>query len=114
MKEIKKYIHSDSLYLEDPNEKRRQYNKEYYQKRKNKSQNISNQTAIETVLDLIQKQQKELEKKDKIIDLMAKYIEKLDIDEDICMKNIANTDFCNENYTNCKDCIKRYFERKVR
>ena len=41
--------------------------------------------AIETVLN-------ELEKKDKVIDEMADYISNLDIDEDICMKNITNTE----------------------
>ena len=56
---------------------------------------------------------KELDKKDKQIDLMAEYMSKQDIEEDICMKNKTNPDWCNENYTNCKDCIKQYFERKA-
>ena len=49
----------------------------------------------------------------KQIDLMAEYISKIDIEEDICIKNKTNPDWCNEDYTNCKDCIKQYFERKV-
>lgn len=85
------------------------------------------------LIKLIEKQQKEIEKnknfidflqlndvkklgeiikKDKIIDLMAEYINELDIDEDICSKNIINSDICNEQYSNCKACIKQYFERK--
>ena len=56
---------------------------------------------------------KELNKKDKQIDLMAEYISKRDVEEDICMKNRINADLCNEDYTNCKNCIKQYFERKV-
>lgn len=56
---------------------------------------------------------KELDKKDETIDLMAEYISNLDIDEDICMKNIANTELCNEKYSNCKECIKQYFEKKA-
>lgn len=56
---------------------------------------------------------KQIEKKDKIIDLMAEYINELDIDEDICSKNIINPDICNEQYSNCKACVKQYFERKV-
>ena len=56
---------------------------------------------------------KELDKKDKQIDLMAEYISKRDVEEDICMKNKTNPDWCNEDYTNCQDCIKQYFERKV-
>ena len=47
------------------------------------------------------------------IDLMAEYIATLDIDEDICMNNKINSEWCNEDYTNCKKCIKQYFERKV-
>ena len=46
------------------------------------------------------------------IDLMAEYISKIDIEEDICIKNKTNPDWCNEDYTNCKNCIKQYFERK--
>ena len=89
--------------------------------------------AIETVLNLITKLQKENEKykylyqkaldntvssdRENIqlkeqIDLMAEYISKIDIEEDICIKNKTNQDWCNEDYTNCKDCIKQYFERK--
>lgn len=56
---------------------------------------------------------KTLKQKDKQIDLMAEYMIKQDIEEDICMKNRINADLCNENYTNCKDCIKQYFERKA-
>lgn len=67
---------------------------------------ISNQLAIITVLNLI-------EKKDKIIDLMAEYISNLDIEEDICIKNTTNTDLCNEDYTKCKECVIEHFNRKI-
>ena len=60
---------------------------------------------METVNKLIEK--------DKIIDLMAEFISKQDIEEDICIKNVMNADLCNEEYTNCKDCIKQYFTLKV-
>ena len=65
--------------------------------------------AIETVLSLIKEQQEKMENKDKQIDLMAEYISKRDVEEDICMKNKTNPDWCNEDYTNCQDCIKKYF-----
>ena len=65
--------------------------------------------AIEIVLSLIKEQQEEIEKKDKQIDLMAEYISKRDVEEDICMKNKTNPDWCNEDYTNCQGCIKKYF-----
>ena len=61
---------------------------------------------IETVLDT-------LKEKDKEIDLMSGYIATLDIEEDICMKNKTNPDWCNEDYTKCKECIKQYFKRKA-
>lgn len=54
----------------------------------------------------------ELKKKDKVIDLMAKYIADID-NEDICFE-IENK-HCDKNmdYGECEDCIKQYFERKV-
>lgn len=53
-----------------------------------------------------------IEKKDKVIDLMAKYIADID-NEDICFE-IENK-HCDKNmdYGECEDCIKQYFERKV-
>ena len=62
----------------------------------------------------IKKLQKENEEKNKQINLMAEYIATLDIEEDICMNNKINSEWCNEDYTNCKKCIKQYFERKVK
>ena len=83
--------------------------------------------AIDTVLSLIKEQQiyikkyndtteemnrdirkliSEIQKKDKQIDLMVEYIDKIDVSEDIC----EGKTMCDEN---CKDCIKQYFERKV-
>lgn len=63
--------------------------------------------AVKTVLNLI-------EKKDKIIDEMAKYISEIDTSEEIC----ENID-CDENTNihtgeiDCKNCIKEYFKKKV-
>lgn len=50
-----------------------------------------------------------IQKKDKQIDLMAEYISKQDVEEDICMKNKTSPEWCNKDYTNCEDCIKQYF-----
>ena len=55
----------------------------------------------------------ELEKKDKMIDLMAEYISDLDIDEDICKKQSDNNCDDINREVECKECIKQYFERKV-
>ena len=71
--------------------------------------------AIETILNLIQKQQAELEKKDKIIDLMERFIADLDIDKDICKHQVA--EFCEGtdgvSLDICVKCINQYFEKKV-
>lgn len=68
-----------------------------------------------TVLNLIQKQQAELEKKDKIIDLMERFIADLDIDKDICKHQVA--EFCEGtdgvSLDICVKCINQYFEKKV-
>ena len=68
--------------------------------------------AIETVLSMLKEKDKEIEKKDKIIDLMADYIATLDIEEDICA-NVENDNCDKMNFGECEDCIKQYFERKV-
>lgn len=88
--------------------------------------------AIQTILNLIDKQKhiiegkecvietqahneevllKQLEKKDMIIDLMAEYIGD-NIDEEDCKKTIGNGK-C-EKYGQCLECIKEYFENKVK
>ena len=66
------------------------------------------QDAIETVLPM-------LEEKDKTIDLMAETINNHDIDEDIC-KQMGQKENCNEfeDKEKCKECIKQYFENKVK
>ena len=57
----------------------------------------------------------EIEKKDKQIDLMAKFIEnnmsEKKIINEICIKSKCNNEECHED--DLKDCIKQYFERKV-
>ena len=48
--------------------------------------------------------------KDTIIDNMAKFIAEQDIDEDIC-KN-ENGKLCNDEGTNCVECIKEHFKKE--
>lgn len=55
------------------------------------------------------KENEEIEEKDKIIQNMSKYILSLDIDKDICMKNTTNTELCNEDNSNCVECIIKHF-----
>lgn len=59
----------------------------------------------------IEKLQKELKQKDKIIEQMTYYIMNLDIDEDICKKVNCDT---NSGELDCKDCIKQYFINKAK
>lgn len=58
--------------------------------------------AVNTLLNLITKLQKENEEKDKQIDLMAEYINEIDVSEDIC----EGRTMCDED---CEKCIKQYF-----
>jgi hypothetical protein len=75
------------------------------------------QGDIETVLSMLQEQQEENKKKDKIINEMARFITNKDIDEDICRYQVVEH-YKNEEYgvttDVCINCIKQYFERKVK
>lgn len=88
--------------------------------------------AIETVLNMIKEKDKEIdclkkagkatediykreiEKKNKIIDLLIDYVDKLS--EYYTRIEGKNNEFCNEKCIDknieCYDCIKQYFERK--
>ena len=67
------------------------------------------------LVENIEKLQKELKQKNKIIDLMAETINNHDIDEDIC-KQMGQKANCNEfeDTEKCKECIKQYFENKAK
>lgn len=69
--------------------------------------------SIKTVLNMLKEQDAKIEKKDKMIDLMAEYISDLDIDEDIRKKQSDNNCDDINREVECKECIKQYFERKV-
>ena len=72
---------------------------------------------LETVLNMLKEKDKEIEKKNNIINLIAKYINYLS-DElvqatgknelEFCDKNIC----CKDSNYSCEQCIKQYFERK--
>ena len=71
--------------------------------------------AISTILYLIEKQQEEIEKKDKIID----ELEYIFYNYQLCEYEITDYRYRKCEYIGddetppCKDCIKNYFERKV-
>ena len=73
------------------------------------------QEDIETVLNMLKEKNAEIEKKDKMIDLMAEYMSDLDIDEEICKHQVQ--EFCDNKPEGvtldvCAKCIKQYLERK--
>lgn len=65
------------------------------------------------VIDTNKKYFDEIEKKDKIIDSMAEWIDNHTkyYDEDGCYCEVKK-EICRKDIE-CKDCIKQYFERKV-
>lgn len=69
---------------------------------------------VETVLNMLKEKDKEMEKKDKIIDLMATFIDAQNIrmleDEYTAIKNIYTI----IGFDKDKEGIKQYFERKVK
>lgn len=77
----------------------------------NKFQSKDIKEAVDYTFEL----NKEIEFRDKQIDLMSETINNHDIDEDIC-KQMGQKEDCNEfeDKERCKDCIKHYFENKVK
>lgn len=68
---------------------------------------IATQNTLQIVLNLIQKQQTELKKKDKTMNKMAEWIFDKDYTENSLL--IHRDDY----YSNCIKQVKQYFERKV-
>lgn len=67
--------------------------------------------AIETVLSMLQEQQEENKKKDKIINEM---IEEYEYNDRINLKNFCDEEIRKDKcIENCTICITKYFERKV-
>lgn len=66
---------------------------------------------MKEVLNLIQTQQEEIEKKDKITDEM---LEEYEYNARINIKNFCDEEMRrNTCIQDCKECIKQYFERKI-
>lgn len=92
----------------------------------------SDSKKAETVLNMLKTQQREIKtltqtnrsykgminKKDKQIDLIAKYLAINGVERDICnekriKENCKNVTVDNITVHRCKECIKQYFERKA-
>lgn len=74
--------------------------------------------AIDTILNLIEKLQREneelkteIQEKEKLINTLVDYIAKGDIDEEVC-KHIKCVD--NEEEKDCRECVKKFFESKIK
>ena len=75
---------------------------------------ISVVNVFDYIEKILEKQRKEIEIKDKVIEEMAEYIGNLDTDEDICKEiNVPVNEF-GECEIACKDCVKEYFRNKVK
>ena len=74
--------------------------------------------AIDTILNLIAKLQREneelkaeIQEKERLINTLVDYIAKEDIDEEVC-KHIKCID--NEEEKDCRECVKKFFESKIK
>ena len=75
-------------------------------------ENDTLKTTINKQSKDISEQLKELDKKDKIINLIVNYLAEEDVSETFCKTEYFNIDCANEAYK-CEDCIKEYFYKKV-
>ena len=64
--------------------------------------------AIETVLNMLKEKENEIEKKDKVINLMADFINKTGGGKRAFSCMFIENDECNEN--GCRYCIRQYFK----
>jgi len=110
------YANADRIDLTQQNKELRKENEEL----KNKINQLENMNEfqskdIEKAVDYTFELNKEIEIKDQIIDLMSEMLNNHDIDEDIC-KQMGQKENCNEftDKENCKNCIKQYFENKLK
>ena len=116
LKENSAEIHQKNTELAEKNAEIEKYKKLLADNlARNLNDSIKAKEKADTDLDDLDKGWKvELEKKDKMIDLMAEYISDLDIDEDICKKQSDNNCDDINREVECKECIKQYFERKAK
>ncbi len=116
LKENSAEIHQKNTELAEKNAEIEKYKKLLADNlARNLNDSIKAKEKADTDLDDLDKGWKvELEKKDKMIDLMAEYISDLDIDEDICKKQSDNNCDDINREVECKECIKQYFEKQAK
>lgn len=120
LKENSAEIHQKNTELAEKNAEIEKYKKLLADNlARNLNDSIKAKEKADTDLDDLDKGWKvELEKKDKQIDLMAKYLAINGVERDICnekriKENCKNVTVDNITVHRCKECIKQYFERKV-
>lgn len=96
-------------------EKLKNKNKDLLRKLRNRVKEVKKLIKYSSYKKEFSRLNRELEKKNKIIDIMAEFIDE-NIDD--CLLNILNIDEPCENYVGknkklCKYCIKQYFKIKV-
>lgn len=89
-------------------------NKDFFENQGNMLINKKDIQDIDTVLSMLQEQQEENKKKDKIIDLIInEFYKRVKINENCYIQKSKRIEDCLK-HKNCKECIKQYFERKVK
>lgn len=75
----------------------------------NLNQSLKNREMSNEQLEALNEGWKlEVEKQEKMIELMVEYLNFYGVEDDICTDELSKD--CNEN---CKQCIKQYFEKKA-
>lgn len=76
---------------------------------------ISDISECEKLRQAIENLINKYKEQEKVIELMAKFINNIDIDEDIC-KVMGEKPYCDEYYNanNCIKCVIDYFKKKAR
>lgn len=93
--------------------KLKKHNKDLLRKLRNRVKEVKKLTKYSLYKKEFAKLNREIEKKDKIIDLMADFMISLDIDETICKNSKCISNLINNNLVHdCKNCIKQYFEER--
>ena len=113
-KELKEQTHKKTYARQNAMYKNKQLGQARNKIKKLQKENEDYKKLYQKALsDVVSADKENIELK-KQLDLMAEFINKQDIDEDICKNNIS--DLCDEYGTgiNCIKCIKQYFENKVK
>ncbi|CDB32128.1 unknown [Clostridium sp. CAG:575] len=96
-------------------DKLKKHNDDLLRKLRNRVKQVKKLEKYSLYKEEFSRLNKQLQNKDKIIDLMSEAINNNDIDEDIC-RRMGQKENCNEfeDKEKCTECIKQYFENKAK